>query len=539
MIFKGTKQDVPALDPILGPTYGIIIYQEQVMQIVRDLAGYTMGRSDLVRRAMSKKKEHVILEERQTFVYGNQEQGVPGCIANGISEHTANVIYDAMVDFAKYAFNKSHAACYSVVSFYTAYLKHFYAADYLASVANYAEDTEAINSILEDARENGVETLPPDINSSDEKFSVREHNGRLAIMFGLGGVKDVASNAAGIIEKRGEKPFEDFREFLLRCNVKRDSLCSLIDAGAFDAMGYSRKVLRDEELLGGILDLIKKIKDKAKFAAAALKASEYADEFSDVGDFTAFLKENHIPFAVTSKKMPTKDAILKRRASALEKVKELTRELYSTTIPKGGELSNEELAECLEREKRAMGLYLTGHPVDAYDIITPAISDIEPGKNVTLCGCVSGFAEKISRSGSKFARFMVEDRTGSIRCNIFASNYSNMGDTSMLRDGSVVRLEGEVKVDTFFSTEDETVYCMNVSTVSRCRHKGASAGYQIEMPIDEYWSGGYSEKLAEYADPYGEKLTILDTVEGLSFTFNMRVGESILDAGVGAVIKTA
>ena len=195
--------DCPQLEPILEPTYGCIVYQEQVMQIVRDLAGYTLGRSDLVRRAMAKKKAAVMAKERENFVYGNEEEGVPGCIANGISEQVANKIYDEMTDFAKYAFNKSHAAAYAVVSYQTAWLKYYYPVEFMAALmTSVMGDTAQIARYIRNCGDMGIEVLPPCVNKSMKKFSVE--NGK--IHFGLLGVKNVGEGAIdAMIRARTEK----------------------------------------------------------------------------------------------------------------------------------------------------------------------------------------------------------------------------------------------------------------------------------------------------------------------------------------------
>jgi DNA polymerase-3 subunit alpha len=181
--------DCPQMEPILGPTYGCIVYQEQVMQIVRDLAGYTMGRSDLVRRAMSKKKASVMEKERQNFVYGNEEEGVKGCVNNGLEERTANHIYDEMTDFAKYAFNKSHAAAYAVVSYQTAYLKYYYPLEFMAALMSSVMDnvTKFSEYILTCRQIMGIPILPPDINEGESGFSVSGN----AIRYGLSAIKSV------------------------------------------------------------------------------------------------------------------------------------------------------------------------------------------------------------------------------------------------------------------------------------------------------------------------------------------------------------
>ena len=205
--------DCPQLEPILSPTYGCIVYQEQVMQIVRDLAGYTLGRSDLVRRAMSKKKGSVMEKERQNFVYGNSEEGVPGCITNGIDERTANKIFDEMIDFAKYAFNKSHAAAYAVVSYQTAFLKYYYPVEYMAALMTSVMDHSGkVSEYILTCRSMGISVLPPDVNEGERAFSVSGD----AIRYGLGAIKSVSSTCIEKLcrERREQGFFKNLRDFL-------------------------------------------------------------------------------------------------------------------------------------------------------------------------------------------------------------------------------------------------------------------------------------------------------------------------------------
>ena len=205
--------DCPQLKPILEPTYGCIVYQEQVMQIVRDLAGYTLGRSDLVRRAMSKKKGDVMQKERQNFVYGNEAEGVPGCIANGISEQVANKIYDEMIDFAKYAFNKSHAAAYAVVAYQTAYLKYYYPVEFMAALMTSVIDNPGkVAEYIYSCRQMGIEILPPDINKGEGKFSVDNGN----IRYGLAAIKSIGKPVieAIIAEREKNGLFKNLKDLL-------------------------------------------------------------------------------------------------------------------------------------------------------------------------------------------------------------------------------------------------------------------------------------------------------------------------------------
>mgnify|MGYP000526177128 CR=1 FL=1 len=210
--------DCPQLEPILAPTYGCIVYQEQVMQIVRDLGGYTLGRSDLLRRAMSKKKAAVMEKERQNFVYGNEEEGVPGCIKNGISEEIANHIYDEMTDFAKYAFNKSHAACYAVVAYQTAWLKYYYPVEFMAALmTSVIDNPPKVAEYIQVCRQMNIKILPPDINKGEGSFSVDSGN----IRYGLAAIKSIGKPVIESIIKERENggPFSNLKDFIERLIV--------------------------------------------------------------------------------------------------------------------------------------------------------------------------------------------------------------------------------------------------------------------------------------------------------------------------------
>ena len=235
--------DCPQLEPILAPTYGCIVYQEQVMQIVRDLAGYTLGRSDLLRRAMSKKKGDVMQKERQIFVYGDEENGVPGCIKNGIDEKTANKIYDEMIDFAKYAFNKSHAAAYAVVSYQTAYLKYYYPVEYMAALmTSVIENPSKVAEYIYACRQMNIQILSPDINRGIGNFSVDGNN----IRYGLTAIKSIGRPViASIIEDRDEfGPFKIWKIYQSDVSqgwLNKRAIEHLIKSGALDCLGGTRK----------------------------------------------------------------------------------------------------------------------------------------------------------------------------------------------------------------------------------------------------------------------------------------------------------
>ena len=267
--------DCPQLEPILKPTYGCIVYQEQVMQIVRNLAGYTLGRSDLVRRAMSKKKASVMEKERQNFVYGNPEEGVPGCIANGIPENVANKIYDDMIDFAKYAFNKSHAAAYAVVSYQTAYLKYYYPVEFMAALmTSVIEMPNKVSEYIQVCRQMNIRILPPDVNRGIYGFSV--DNG--AIRYGLSAIKSVGRPVieALVEERENRGPYLSLKDFIQRLTgvVNKRAIVNFIKAGAVDCLEGNRR--QKMTVYAQIVDSI--AQDKKNTVAGQMSLFDFAEE---------------------------------------------------------------------------------------------------------------------------------------------------------------------------------------------------------------------------------------------------------------------
>ena len=377
--------DCPQMEPILGPTYGCIVYQEQVMQIVRDLAGYTMGRSDLVRRAMSKKKASVMEKERKNFVYGNEEEGVKGCVNNGLEERTANHIYDEMTDFAKYAFNKSHAAAYAVVSYQTAYLKYYYPLEFMAALMSSVMDnvTKFSEYILTCRQIMGIPILPPDINEGESGFSVSGN----AIRYGLSAIKSVGKSVVDTIiaDREAGGPFRSMEDFVGRMThkeVNKRTLENFIKSGALDTLPGTRK---------------------QKIAV--------------------------MPVLLESKARERK-SVIEGQLSLFDIAGEEERDNFQITFPEVGEYTKEEL---LVFEKEILGVYISGHPLEDYkDVwqktVTATASDFivdeeAGGARVVIGGLVAGKTVKTTRTNQLMAFITLEDLMGSVEVIIFPKDY--------------------------------------------------------------------------------------------------------------------
>lgn len=403
--------DCPQLEHILKPTHGCIVYQEQVMQIVRDLAGYTMGRSDLVRRAMSKKKTAVMEKERQNFVYGNPEEGVAGCVSNGIDEKTANHIYDEMIDFAKYAFNKSHAAAYAVVSYQTAYLKYYYPQEYMAALLTSVMDNlTKVSEYILTCRQMGIAILPPDINEGESGFSVSGQS----IRYGLSAIKSVGRSVVELIVDERKKnglftSLEDFVDRMSNKEVNRRTLENFIKSGALDTLPGTRrqKIMVAPELLDN------RSRDKKNSMEGQMTLFDFAGE-EEKRDF-------------------------------------------QITFPDVGEFPKEEL---LAYEKEALGIYVSGHPLEAYEEtwrnnITAVSIDfmVDPdtekakvadGSYVTVGGMITGKTVKTTRNNKLMAFVTLEDLMGSVEVIVFPKDYEGKRET--FAEESKVFIQGRASV---------------------------------------------------------------------------------------------
>lgn len=405
----------PALEPILSITYGCIVYQEQVMQIVRDLAGYTMGRSDLLRRAMSKKKGDVMRKERQIFVYGDEETNVPGCVKNGIDEKVANKIYDEMIDFAKYAFNKSHAAAYAVVAYQTAYLKYYYPVEFMAALmTSVIENPSKVAEYVYACRGMDIQILPPDINRGYSDFSVDSGQ----IRYGLAAIKSIGKQVIQAIVSDREEfgSFKNLEDFINRMSIKealnKKVIENLIKSGALDCLGGTRK-----QFMSIYLQILDHVNQEKKYAMT--------------GQMTLF-----------------------------DLVEEEEKSQFEIRLPDVGEYTRENQ---LAFEKEVLGIYISGHPLDAYEAawrknisaVTPDFqpdeetgrSKVHDGARETIGGLITDKTVKYTRTNQMMAFVTVEDLLGTVEVVVFPRDYEK--NRELLEVDQKVFIRGRV------SEEDE------------------------------------------------------------------------------------
>jgi DNA-directed DNA polymerase III (polc) len=414
----------PQLKPILNVTYGCIVYQEQVIEIFRKLGGYTLGQADNMRRAISKKKQAVIVQERQAFVYGDAERGIPGAVANGVPEEAAQQIYDEILDFANYAFNKAHAVCYAKVSYDTAFLKCHYPRQYMAALmTSMLSDTAKVAGYIAECRELGIGLAPPDVNRSEDQFTVEGDH----IRFGLGAVRNVGRGLIRrmVAEREANGPFTGLTDFCRRLSgaeLNKRAVENLIKCGAMDCFGFHRSQLLAvyESVMGWLSN-----QEKRNLSGQV----SFFDQFDD------------------------------READ------------MRVQIPDIPEL---DLFELLNDEKLTTGLYISGHPMDKYrealrktaalpirDVVGEE-STCRDGDTVTVCGVVQSVTTKTTRSNSLMAYVTLEDDTGSAELLVFPAALTRF-EMSLL-PGAAVAVEGRVSlrdekatqiiVNTVFSVED-------------------------------------------------------------------------------------
>ena len=402
----------PELEPILAPTYGCIVYQEQVMQIVRDLGGYTLGRSDLVRRAMSKKKQSVMEKERNNFIYGNPDEDVPGCLSRGISEEVAGKIYDKMMDFAKYAFNKSHAACYAVVAYQTAYLKYYYPVEFMAALmTSVIENSAKVASYIMVCKSMGINILPPDINKGQRSFSV--DNG--SIRYALSAIKGVGGPVIDtIVEEREQNgEFTSLQDFITRVSdrdVNKKAIESFIKAGALDSLGGTRK--------------------------------QFMASYAQMVDHAARDRKSN----------------MSGQMSLFDLVEDDDKGAFEVQLPDIGEYPKEMM---LTFEKEVLGIYVSGHPLEeVQDLWEKAKTnttadfflDEETGTTIVkdnatavIGGIITDKKIKYTKNDKIMAFLQIEDLLGTVEVIVFPRDYEK--NSERLNEDEKVFIRGRVSLE--------------------------------------------------------------------------------------------
>lgn len=403
--------DCPQLESILEPTYGCIVYQEQVMQIVRDLAGFSLGRSDLLRRAMSKKKADVMAKERKVFVYGDESENIKGCVNNGISESIANKIYDEMTVFAQYAFNKSHAAAYAVVTYQTAYLKYYYTAEFMAAMLSSVMDmTDKVAEYVYSCRSMGIKILPPDINEGESGFSAKGDS----IRYGLTAIKNVGKAVIDniVAEREARGIYKDLEDFISRTaplGVNKRAIENFIKAGAFDSFGATRKQMM--MVYVQIVDSVNQ--DKKDTMQGQMSLFDIADEDQ---------KKN-----------------------------------YKMQMPNVGEYDNDQK---LEFEKEVIGIYASGHPLSdmeekwkrvitnmSLDFAVPEEGEsykIKDKSRVTVGGIITTVTRKFTKRGEQMAFLTLEDLVGTVEIVVFPREFDKYRE--ILMEGRKIFITGEADI---------------------------------------------------------------------------------------------
>ncbi len=436
---KQIQYDTPQLEPILRSTYGCIVYQEQVMQIVQSLAGYTLGRSDLLRRAMSKKKGDVMEQERQNFVYGDPENGIPGCAGNGIDEKIAHKIYDEMIDFAKYAFNKSHAAAYAIVSFQTAWLKCHYPVEFMAALMTSVMDNSTkVAGYMYNCRQMGISILPPDVEAGRENFDAKDGH----ILYGLAAIRGVGTTSVQQIakERQAHGPYTDLKDFLERTGeleVNKRVVENLIKAGALDALPGNRRQ----------------------------KMTVYAQ----------LMEQIH-----KSKKIS-----LAGQMSLMDLMGEGDRQKMAVTFPR---VTEYERSQLLAMEKEVLSIYISGHPLEDYadewkKRATAISTDFKntasagdadeaagytagqngrlfDGQRVLVGGIISEKRIKYTKNNQIMAYIILEDMVGSFEAIVFPKSYDRYKD--LLEEDQIVWMQGRVSTD---DERDSQLICESVSPI--------------------------------------------------------------------------
>lgn len=460
------------------------------MQIVRDLAGYTLGRSDLVRRAMSKKKTDVMERERKNFIYGNQEEGVPGCLSRGVDEKTANDIFDSMMDFAKYAFNKSHAAAYAVVAYQTAWLKYYYPVEFMAALlTSVIDNTSKVSEYILACRQMGIKILPPDVNEGEWEFSVTDDG----IRFALSAIKNIGKNVVdNMVEERRRggrfKSLQDFIERMHGQDLNRRAMENFIKAGALDSLGGTRK--------------------------------QYITVFAQMMDYVAQDKKN----------------AMSGQMSLFDMMQEEEKQEYEIKLPNVGEFQEE---ASLAFEKEVLGVYISGHPLEKYEQmwkknVSNSTSDfaldeetgqsnVKDGQRVVVGGMITAKRTMVTKRNEMMAFITIEDLLGTVEILIFPRAYEQC--SSFLEIDNKVFVKGRVSAE---DEKDAKIICEKIVPFAQVPKE-----LWIQFPTKEEYQKQETQLLKVLHDSEGNDSVVIyvaepKAIKRLSANYNIQISEDIL-----------
>lgn len=510
---------IPEMADILDQTYGYPVYQEQVMQLMQ-LAGMTAGEADNVRRHMSKKHYEEFEAYRPRFV--------SGMVAKGADEAATNEYWDGLIDFAKYGFNKSHAACYSVVAYQTAWLKYHYPAEFLCSCMIYCEQIEDLVGIIEDAKDFGVEVMTPDINNSHAQFDIVNDNGTLKIQFGICSLKGCGDALETSLNEN--EYFESLADFIDRKRFPKAITLILIQGGAMDCFHESRRKLQQHaevlyERLEKIKDLEKKIKESRKKLEVLKENQSYFSTLSKNDDaWKAVFEQAGIK--ITTKTIPNEAKLQKALAESIDTLEGLRAEFYLLTVENG----MDHYQSRLRQEKEVLGFYVSEHPTE-YFILPDGCK--EPNainqelKNVKVCGLVSDLRIRYHKeNGKPMAFFTLTNKTGSVKVNCFTKAYAEFG--TMIQEDKVLIIEGYTKLDD--RSEDEFSYELCTTAVyegiERTEEKPITLQFYNRTDYESFVA--YTGSLMPYANAKGNPLYIVIHNEQKCYDMQKRVSNAIV-----------
>lgn len=497
----------PELEPILGKTYGAIVYQEQVMQICQSLAGFTLGHADQVRRYMSKKKADKLAHERDAFV--------TGCETNGISAEIANTLFDQMMDFASYAFNKSHAAAYAFNAYITAWLKYYYPAEFFASALNWATPKK-VPGLMYEAKSAGIKVLAPNINTSYKEYSATSDS----ISVGLSSIAGVKTVADSIIKERENGAFTSVSDFIYRVNPNTTVMNNLILAGAFDSFSDSRLgILKASTELK---EIIAELKKKESFVASAEYVLTSVERLS-AEELIKMQLENG--YKAEIKEPTTVDRLNKRIENAKSAIDKLKKDISLVSI---ANISEDKTAR-LNKEKELLGMYVTDHPVNYYpnaeDIDCEVIDSISDGED-SIYGVITNLQIKKRKSdGKEMAFFQLEDKSGSIEVAMFTASYAK--NKALINEGAVIKLSGKCETEEV-EIEDEIITNKKYYADKAEALTPKKPALFISVPSYEEFKASYEDAFtSKYRDDNGYALYVYNKETGKAIKADYKVSESV------------